>query len=220
MTDPTRAVDIAAGPGIPKGFRFVHLIRHGCYDRDDSGDEHEGNGINALGREQARLLGARLAAMPVTYRILVSSDLLRARQTADEVGAILGVAAEQDPLLEECTPFSSRPGFDQEHDPEEMERCREQLEAVWEKYFRPSPDADAHDVLICHGNLIRWLTQRATGSDVRNWTSMDIGNASLTGVAVRADGAIRLAMFSDVGHLPAALQTWVARGPGWGKAVR
>jgi serine/threonine-protein phosphatase PGAM5 len=203
-----------------QGNRYLYLIRHGYYVRVDSLDEKTANGINDLGAEQAALLGKRLAGLPVKFRALLSSDLLRARQTADRIGAILGMAVEPDTLLEECTPSSSRPGFDQEHDAAEMAACQRNLEAVWTKYFRPSPEADTHDLVVCHGNVIRWLVQRAMGDDVRNWTTMDIGNASLTVVAVRPDETARLVIFSDVGHLPVEKQTWVGRGPGWSKAAR
>jgi hypothetical protein len=34
-------------------------------------------------------------------------------------------------------------------------------------------------------------------------------------IAVRPDGSIRLAMFSDVGHIPVEKQSWSGRGGGW-----
>jgi len=221
----THAADTAPSPAAraadvipaPKGVRYVYLMRHGMYDRVDSLDDRTANGLNALGHEQARLLGKRLAGLPVKPRVLVSSDLTRARETADEIGAILRMTAERDTLIAECTPPSSRPGFDQENDPAEMALCQANLEAAWAKYFRASPEGDAHDLIVCHGNVIRWFLNRAIGNDVRHWTSLDIGNASLTIIAVRADGTTRLVMYSDVGHLPVEEQTWAGRGGGWGK---
>ena len=44
---------------------------------------------------------------------------------------------------------------------------------------------------------------------------MDIGNASLTILAVRSDATVQLMTFSDVGHLPVSLQTWLGKGAGW-----
>jgi serine/threonine-protein phosphatase PGAM5 len=80
-----------------------------------------------------------------------------------------------------------------------------------------TPHADRHDVLVCHGNVIRWFVSRAVSGDPRHWLSMDIGNGSLTILAVRPDGSVRLVCFSDVGHLPVSKQTWLGRGAGWGK---
>jgi hypothetical protein len=87
-TTPTRS---------PQGTRYVYLIRHGMYDRIDSLDDRTANGLNALGREQARLLGERLRRLPVRPRLLVSSGLTRARETGDELASILGVRGARAP---------------------------------------------------------------------------------------------------------------------------
>ena len=210
----------AEGPATPQGIHSIYLIRHGYYVHDDSLDERTENGINALGREQARLVGRRLAALPVKPRYLVSSNFTRARQTADEIGKALQMKPRLDSLIAECIPSSSRPGFDEQQDPAEMAQCGANLETAWTRYFTATPERDTHDILVCHGNVIRWLVSRALGNDVRHWTNLDIGNASLTIIAVRPDGTTRLVMYSDVGHLPIEKQTWVVRGPGWSKAAR
>ncbi|HET9951469.1 MAG TPA: histidine phosphatase family protein [Candidatus Eisenbacteria bacterium] len=208
----------AAAGDAPQGVRYVCLIRHAIYDRVDSLDEKTANGLNSLGREQAALVAARLAALPVKADRFVSSDLLRALETSEAIGKAIGRTAERDSLLAECTSPSSRPGLDETSDPAELAACRAAMEAAWAKYFTPSPASDAHDVIVCHGNVIRWFVNRALGNDVRHWTSLDIGNASLTVISVRADGTTRLVMFSDVGHLPVAKQTWAGKGGGWGPA--
>lgn len=72
------------------GIHYVYMIRHGIYDRDSTAtDDRVANGLNALGREQARLAGERLAALPIHFDRLVSSEFLRAAQTADEMGAVM-----------------------------------------------------------------------------------------------------------------------------------
>jgi serine/threonine-protein phosphatase PGAM5 len=185
------------------------------YDRVDSLDDRTANGLNALGHEQARLLGARLRGLPIRPRLLVSSGLTRARETGDDLGAILGLACARDTLLEECSPPALGDSADTDAERAERVACTAQLEAAWAKYMRPSPEADAHDLLVCHGNVIRWFVTRALGADLKRWITMTIGNASLTILAVRPDGAVRLAMYSDVGHIPVEKQTWLGRGPGW-----
>ncbi|HEU4335434.1 MAG TPA: histidine phosphatase family protein [Candidatus Eisenbacteria bacterium] len=207
-------------PASNQGTRYLYLIRHGMYDRVDSLDDRTANGLNALGHEQARLLGARLASLPVKPRLLVSSDYARARETADDLAAILGRAAERDTLIRECGPPSVRDSSATDSERAEQAECERTLEAAWAKYIRPSPDADAHDLLVCHGNVIRWFVARAVGADTRRWITMTIGNASLTVLAVRPDGSTRLVMFSDVGHLPVEKQTWLGRGAGWGSPAR
>jgi hypothetical protein len=61
---------------------------------------------------------------------------------------------------------------------------------------------------------------RALGADTKHWSDQDIGNASLSIIAVRPDGSIRLAMYSDVGHIPVEKQSWSGRGGGWVRSAR
>ena len=199
----------------PPGTRYVYLIRHGMYDRVDSLDDRTANGLNPLGREQARLLGERLRGLPVRPRLLVTSGLTRARETGDELGRVLGVASTRDSLLEECSPPALTDSASTDSDRAESAACAAQLEAAWARYMRPSVEADAHDFLICHGNVIRWFVTRALHADPQRWITMSIGNASLTILAIRKDGSARLLMYSDVGHIPVDKQTWTGSGPGW-----
>jgi serine/threonine-protein phosphatase PGAM5 len=84
----------------------------------------------------------------------------------------------------------------------------------------PTPDADRHDILVCHGNVIRWFVSHALNGDPRRWPWMEIANGSLTILSVRPDGTARLVCFSDVGHLPLPKQTWSGKGAGWGAPAK
>jgi len=79
------------------------LVRHG--ETDDNKNlvfqGQLGSGLNEHGRRQARLLAARLALAPARPKTLVSSDLERARDTADILGAALGLSPSLDPGLRE-----------------------------------------------------------------------------------------------------------------------
>jgi probable phosphoglycerate mutase len=145
----------------------------------------------------------------------VSSTLRRARETADDMGVLMKMTPERDSLISECTPTTERADIMKNTKPEEVALCESNLERAWVKYMVPSPDADRHDVLVSHGDVIRWFVTRAVQGDIKRWLSLDIGNASLTILAVRPDGSVRLVMYSDVGHLPIATQTWSGKGPGW-----
>lgn len=207
---------IAAGPPKPAGIHYVYFIRHGIYDYDSTADEVAGNGLNALGHEQARLIGARLASLPVKPASLVSSTLRRARETADDMGVAMGMTPQRDSLLQECTPTSERADYMANHTAGEIALCDSNLAAAWAKYMVPTPDADRHDVLVAHGNVIRWFVSHAVVGDTRRWHTLEIGNGSLTILSVRPDGTTRLVIFSDVGHLPPSKQTWTGKGAGWG----
>jgi serine/threonine-protein phosphatase PGAM5 len=221
--DPS-GMEVQHRPGPPadrrQGVHYVYLIRHGMYDRDSTADDRVGNHLNALGREQARLVGERLARLPVQPASLVTSDFSRARETAEIIGGVLRMTAVIDTLIHECAPTSERTATASARTQASSAACDTSLAAAWAKYMQPSPASDTHDVLVCHGNVTRWWVTRALGADTRRWPMMDIANASLTIVAVRADGTTRLVMFSDVGHLSLDRQTWTGRGPGWGSETR
>lgn len=197
---------------VSASVHYLYLIRHGDYDRTDKADDRVGNGLNALGHEQAEILGRRLAALPVRMTSIVSSDYTRARETADDIGRILDLPVERDSLLHECTPTTTRADLLRDDTAAEIAACDANLEAAWEKYVRPASNADRRDLLVCHGNVIRWFVAKALGGDSQVWASMDIGNASITVLAVRGDGSLKLCSFSDVGHLPPEKQTWTGKG--------
>ncbi len=86
-----------------------------------------------------------------------------------------------------------------------------QLERVFARYFGPSAAADRHEVVVCHGNVIRYLCCRALGVDPMAWGGMTIANCSITVIRILPDGGRRLVSFDDVGHIPPALQTYTGR---------
>ena len=198
------------------GLRFVYLIRHAWYDGADPRDERTGKGLDSLGRAQAALLADRLSHLPVTFNSLVSSSFTRARETADIIGGAIHMIPARDSGLSECTPPSNRPDYGRGQAPGEMDSCQAKLERSFARYVRPAGGpTDVRDLLVCHGNVIRWMVTRALGLDTHVWPNFDIGNASITVLVVRPDGVVRLAAYSDTGHLQATAQTWTGRGAGW-----
>ena len=212
----TRAQAPAAAAAPKTGVHYVYLVRHGIYDRDTlATDDRVANGLNALGHEQARLVGARLAALPLKFDRLISSEFLRAAQTADDMGALMKLKPTRDGALNECTPTTNNARMNSEQERGELASCDSARAVQWERYFTPTPERDTFDVLVCHGNVIRWTLMKAVGADTKNWLNLDSGNCSLSIWAIRPDGSVRTVMYSDVGHLPAEKQTWSGKGGGW-----
>ena len=98
---------------------------------------------------------------------------------------------------------------------EEMAACEANLATAYAKYLAPTPDADTYDVLVAHGNVIRWLVCKSLGLDPQLWRRFTIGNCSVTALVVAPDGTVRMAAYSDTGHLPVEKQTWTGKGAGW-----
>ena len=73
----------------------LYLVRHA---EAAPGDPDELRPLTAAGREQARGLGARLAAEGVSGAV-VTSPLLRARETGEEIARAFGTSPEPDERL-------------------------------------------------------------------------------------------------------------------------
>jgi serine/threonine-protein phosphatase PGAM5 len=198
------------------GVHYIYLVRHGDYEHEHlEKDERVTMGLDSLGHEQARLIGQRLAALPVKFDRLVSSEFLRARQTADDIARILRMTPVRDSLLNECEPTSVDMERMAEDSPAEHAACDSARSRAWRRYFTPTPDRDTYDLLVCHAHVIRWTLMKAVGADVRHWPDQDAANAALTIIAVRPDSSVRLVTYNDTGHIPVAKQTWSGRGGGW-----
>ncbi len=160
------------------------------------------------------MVAARLRSLPVKITALHSSTMTRARQTAAVINQEFPeLELHQTRLLRECTPPTWRKDIMDDMEEGEAEQCRDQLEKAFAEYFVPSPDGDKHDVLVCHGNVIRYFVTKVLGVDTMSWLRMSIGNCSLTAVRINPDGSMRLLFFGDVGHLPPNLQTRTGHYP-------
>jgi phosphohistidine phosphatase len=75
----------------------IYLCRHA---QAAPGDPDELRELTPSGMEQARALGERLASLPEPPVVVLTSPLVRARQTAEAVAEALGVTAQpRDELL-------------------------------------------------------------------------------------------------------------------------
>lgn len=205
---PTAALFAAPDALTAAGVRTLYLVRHGAYDEADPRDEAVGRGLVPIGVAQAKALAARLRALPFGFDEIYASPLTRARETAAVIAADLdGAAVEILADLAECTPPTRRRDIMDRERPEDLAACTAQLERLAARLLTPSAHGDRHELVVCHGNVTRWLVTRALGVDPAAWLGMSIGHASLTVIRIDAEGDPRLLAVGDVGHLPHNLQT-------------
>ena len=189
----------------------LFLIRHGIYEPQKDVDERTGNALTPLGREQAADVAARLAGLPLKFDSVTSSEFARAKETGDIIAARLGLPCARDALLNETSPTRA------DQPPKAEQTTADfQLTQAWAHYGAPiTSGAAVHELLVCHGNVIRWFVCRALGTDTKSWGNMEIANCSITVIQIRADGTVRLQIFNDASHIPLDKQTWAGQGPGW-----
>jgi serine/threonine-protein phosphatase PGAM5 len=192
------------------GIRTIYLIRHGEYDQSDTSDAEIGKKLTPLGIAQARLLSNRLKGMEVEYTSLTSSTMTRARETAMVINEVFPeLKFQQSPLISECTPPTWRKDIMADETESDLNMCVKNLETAFTDYFLPSPDGnDRNDIIVCHGNVIRYFVTKILKADPMSWLQMSITNCSLTIIRVLPDGSMKLDAFSDYGHIPENMRTF------------
>jgi len=195
---------------IQTGIRTIYLIRHGEYDQSDTSDAEIGKKLTPLGIAQARLLSNRLKGMEVEYTSLTSSTMTRARETAMVINEVFPeLKFQQSPLISECTPPTWRKDIMADETESDLNMCVKNLETAFTDYFLPSPDGnDRNDIIVCHGNVIRYFVTKILKADPMSWLQMSITNCSLTIIRVLPDGSMKLDAFSDYGHIPENMRTF------------
>ena len=196
------AAGLAHADDMPPAARTIVLMRHGHYAQDPKGEPELGSPLTPLGVAQAHLAAARLAAQAHLDGVY-ASPLARARDTARVIAADLpgtNVVTEDD--LAECTPPMGAP------DPNgAMAGCAKKLDGVFARHFKPASGKDRRELIVCHGNVIRYLVAKTLGIDTRAWPAMSFAHASFTTIRIEADGRMQLLGAGDSGHLPPNLTT-------------
>jgi serine/threonine-protein phosphatase PGAM5 len=138
---------------------------------------------------------------------MTSSTLQRARDTAAVMHETLAsVPVAQSALLRECTP----PGLEaaEAEVASEQAACARQLDQAFAEFFTVSRTAKRNDILVAHGNVIRYLVMKALKVDPRAWLGMSVAHASLTVIQVQPDGSAKVLAVGDSGHIPSPLLSW------------
>jgi serine/threonine-protein phosphatase PGAM5 len=187
----------------------LYLVRHGEQDHSEDGAEPDA-GLSATGRQQAHLLGRRLATVPFTS--VRHSPLRRAAETARILATYLpGVPVNPSELVGDRTPIPTDDeagGMPERYRPflngipagERDPGARHLSEAVRE--LTTVGTDDRVDLLVTHNFVIGWFVRHALDAPAWRWLGLNQANCGLT--IIRADGGRppTLVAFNDVGHLP------------------
>lgn len=217
-----RNVASARRPDLGTPTTFV-LLRHGetplTPQKRFSGSGGSDPSLSATGRRQAERAAAALAARG-TVQAVVSSPLVRCRETADIVAARLGLPVAVDEGLRE-TDFGAWEGLTfgevRERYPEDLDAWLaspgarptgggESFEAVTERVAAARDRlADTYAgrtvLLVSHVTPVKTLVRLALGAPPEALFRMDLSAASLSAIAYYADGNATLRLFNDTTHL-------------------
>lgn len=84
----------------------------------------------------------------------------------------------------------------------QIDQERRRADQALDKFFRPTRGPDQHEVIVAHGNLIRYLVLSVLGHPPKMWTHIDFHNASLAEVHILATGERLLLRLGDNTHIP------------------
>ena len=187
--------------------RYLYIARHG--DADAFGR------LTDTGREQARLLGKRLAHLPLTA--VWHSPLPRAAATARELDLFLGGnprVGEAAELIDhvpyvpapEETPRPWVPFFDG-YDAGEAAEGDKIAQSLTARFTVPPDGADdVHEALITHAYPVAWLVRDALAAPPVRWLGLNSANTALTVIEYRPGQPPSIVMFNDMSHLPPELR--------------
>jgi serine/threonine-protein phosphatase PGAM5 len=175
--------------------RTLLLLRHGQYEPDNGG------ALTEVGREQARTSAKFLAEH--RFDAIWASTLPRAKETAEIVASVVGGRVRTTHVLKEGM-YTKVEGYEVPAK-ERREDCA-RADSAYLKFFRTSR-TERKELLVCHGNLIRYFMCRALRTPVAKWTRMTTSHCGLTRIVIRDSGAVRVVSYNETAHLPTMLVT-------------
>ena len=192
---------------------LLYLVRHGARQHPPAGGDPD-PGLSPLGKQQARLLGPRLADVP--FDVLLHSPLRRATQTAQILSGYLpGVPVRPSGLLRDRTagPAGDQDGtlpeqyraFLDKVPPDERDPGAQHLNAAVDQLMTTG-SSDRCELLVTHNYVIGWFVRHALDAPWWRFIGLYQVNCSLTIIEASAGAPPVLVSFNDVGHLPVPLR--------------
>lgn len=218
-------------PEAPAGATTILLIRHGetAWNAERRLQGHLDIALNAEGERQAAALAATLADEPIDR--IVSSDLMRARQTAEAIvrarGRDAGLSLEQDRALRErCyggfegllySEIADRfplefAAWQARHVDAEVPPGENRGETFRQFFERATEAIEGHAAghpgktlaLVAHGGVLECAYRAALGLPLETPRDFKVHNASINRFVVE-EGRLRLVSWGEVEHLRQAV---------------
>jgi len=187
--------------------RYLYFVRHGQFDSDQN--ENPDGDLTLLGRKQAKHVVKAFKDVPITA--IHVSTAPRALQTAEPlIAAFPEAKVDRAHRLLECIPPihpTIRESFFKHLTDEQLQIEVTHAERAFEHYFKRTSSTDKHEVIVCHGNLIRYFVCRVMHVEPTAWVNLESRNCGITRVMIDSDGSIGLISYNEIGHLSADMVT-------------
>lgn len=188
--------------------KTIILVRHGQY-HSASARNHEK--LTVLGRRQAKLVAQRLKEVKINT--ITYSTMPRAIETATLIKKELKFSGQfkSCELVRECIPgfpkkLRKKYGYTDE---KKLIQHEKQAARAYRKHFK-IPTKSSVEVIVCHGNVIRYLVCRSLGIDTLSWRLMDIQQCAISMIEVRLKDPQRvLISHNEIGHIPKKDRTFL-----------
>lgn len=194
--------------------RILYIIRHGQYDT--SARLPDGGSLTELGRLQAQHAGKSLAHLAI--HTVHASTMTRAIETAKIITQEIEHDFMTHDLLREAIPtipprIASQILEFMEKDPsfthDTINTDKKRVDQAFETFFT-APDENAPptiELLVCHGNILRYMTCRALDINVDTWAKLNINHCGITSISIDSQGRMRLLTHNETRHIPVDLLT-------------
>jgi serine/threonine-protein phosphatase PGAM5 len=183
--------------------RILYLVRHGQLDLMAFAENQFAAGLTAIGREQAKYTGKTLRSLDVSS--IYSSTLGRARETAaiiarefPRIGVRPSNLLWELPNVGPITDQGWRTVF---------AKGKQRGERAFVKYVRPTRQKQRIEILVSHGNLIRYFACRVLGIEPESWSCLGSSHCGITELRIGLENHARIIRYNEIGHLPTRLRT-------------
>jgi len=185
------------------GERILYLVRHGQLDLRAFAENQFAAGLTAVGREQARFTARRLRSLDVSA--IYCSTLGRARETAEIISKEFPkIVLRPSNLLWELPNLG--PATDEEWQ-NVFAKGKQRGERAFIKYVRPTRQRQRIEIVISHGNLIRYFACRVLGMEPESWSRLGTSHCGITRLRIAPQHNVRIMCYNETGHLPARLRS-------------
>jgi len=202
--------------------RTVTLIRHG-----QCRPEGEDPPLTQLGQQQAAITADLFKEHDI--KTIHYSTLQRSRETAEIIAhqlpsaSLIGYESLWEGIPTIPPQFSKFFEDQARENPDfrssNVRNVQLRLDEAFLEIFTPPADRDVHDLVICHGNVLRYLICRALNIDLHAWVQLHpLANCSLSQTIIapnliheaRNAGVTltTLFTFNETWHLPQGLRTF------------